>query len=87
MKKPVPKLLMISFVSLLARPIATVASLTAFNLSALIIKQHTVTQFNNLIVQTLCFEPDFEDFFHIRYSGKIIIYFLPHIFGNEYLGN
>ena len=56
MKKPVPKLPMTSFVSLLARPIATVASLTALNLSASIIKQHTVTQFNNLIVQNLCFD-------------------------------
>jgi hypothetical protein len=62
MKKPVPKLLMTSFISLLARPIATVASLTALNLSASIIKQNTVTQFNNLIVQSLCFDHDFEDF-------------------------
>ncbi|MDW3626811.1 MAG: hypothetical protein QOK72_09225 [Nitrososphaeraceae archaeon] len=51
MKKPVPKLLMTSFVSLLTRPIATVASFTALNLSALVIKQHIVTQFNNLIVE------------------------------------
>jgi hypothetical protein len=87
MKKPVPKLLMTSLVSLLAIPIATVASLTALNLSASIIKKHTVTQFNNLIVQTLCFEPDFQDFFHTRYSGKIIKNFLPHIFGNEYSEN
>ena len=67
MKKPVPRLLMTSFVSLLARPIATVASLTAPNLSASVIKQHTVMQFNNLVVQSLCFEHEFEYFFHIRY--------------------
>jgi hypothetical protein len=66
-EKTVPKLLMTSFVSLLARPIATVASLTTLNLSASVIKQHTVTQFNNLIVQSLCFEHDFVDYFHIKY--------------------
>ena len=63
MKKPVPKLLMTSFVSLLTRPIATVASLTALNLSASIIKQHTVTQFNNLIVRSLSFEHSLNFFF------------------------
>ncbi|MGB7707838.1 MAG: hypothetical protein WBL64_11140, partial [Nitrososphaeraceae archaeon] len=79
---------MTSFVSLLARPIATVASLTALNLSASIIKQHTVPQFNNFIVQSLCFEHDFEDFFHIKYkSGKRIKFFLPRIFSKAFLGN
>lgn len=63
MKKPVPKLLMTSFVSLLARPIATVASLTALNLSASVIKQHIVTQLNNLIVQGSCFEHSLNFFF------------------------
>ena len=37
---------------------------------------------------SLCFEHDFEDFFHIKYkSGKIIKFFLPRIFSNEFLGN
>ena len=36
---------------------------------------------------SLCFEHNFEDFFHIKYkSGKIIKFFLPRIFSNECLG-